>query len=150
MIFSILIFAKMHRNIVKIQIYCSINLRGVTAKLLIYSNRSWKSDNGKVELSPSYDLLNSSIVLEGEIEEIALPLKGKRRYLDNDLLINYFGKVCCKLNNKTIEKTIHTIQSAILNWFDLIEISFLSDAMKEKYRALLRSRINRFRVPRLS
>jgi len=34
----------MHRNIVKIQIYCSINLRGVTAKLLIYSNRSWKSE----------------------------------------------------------------------------------------------------------
>jgi len=106
-------------------------------------NYSIISYNGKVELSPGYDLLNSSIVLEGEIEEIALTLKGKRRYLDNDLLINYFGKGCCKLNNKIIEKTIKTIQSAIPSWFDLIDISFLTDEMKEKYRTLLQSRINR-------
>ena len=34
-----------------------------------------------VELSPAYDLLSSSIVLTGDIDEIALPLKGKKSNL---------------------------------------------------------------------
>ena len=46
----------MHRNIVKIQIYCSINLRGILAKLLIYSYKSWKSDiTGIVKNNSSND-----------------------------------------------------------------------------------------------
>lgn len=46
----------------------------------------------KTELSPAYDLLNSSIVLKGDIQEIALPLKGKKSNLTSDILIGYFGK----------------------------------------------------------
>lgn len=105
-------------------------------------NYSIINDKGKVELSPAYDLLNSSIVLKGEIEEIALPLKGKKSNLNREILINYFGKVHCGLTDKTIERTLSAIQSAIPSWIECVDISFLSVEMKEKYKTLLQSRIS--------
>jgi len=98
--------------------------------------------NNKVELAPAYDFLNSSIVLRGEVEEIALPIKGRKRNLNRNLLINYFGKDRCGLTDKIIDKTLFSINSALPSWFRLIDISFLSEEMKDKYRALLYRRIN--------
>jgi serine/threonine-protein kinase HipA len=98
--------------------------------------------NGKVELSPAYDLLNTSIVLQGEFEEIALTLKGKKSNLNYDVLVNYFGKERCGLTDKIIEKMVDTIQKALSSWFELIDISFLSDEMKDKYRSFLQKRID--------
>lgn len=98
--------------------------------------------NGKVELSPAYDLLNSSIVLKGDIEEIALSLKGKKSNLNRDILFNYFGKERCNLTDKIIKRILETIQTELPSWFNLIDISFLSDEMKEKYWDLLQKRIN--------
>lgn len=97
--------------------------------------------SGKVELSPAYDLLNSSILLKGDIEEIALPLKGKKSNLTRDVLVNYFGKERCNLTEPIIERTLDTIQSALPSWYELIGISFLSDEMKDKYEKLLQERI---------
>ena len=97
--------------------------------------------NGLVKLSPSYDLLNTSIVLKGDLEEIALTLKGKKKNLTRRLLVNYFGKEQCSLNEKIIEKTLNSIQTALPSWFDLIDICFLSDEMKSKYKVLLLKRI---------
>ncbi len=98
--------------------------------------------NDKVELSPAYDLLNSSIVLKGDIEEIALSLKGKKSNLNRDILVNYFGKERCNLTDKIIERILETIQTELPSWFNLIDISFLSNEMKGKYRDLLQKRIN--------
>jgi serine/threonine-protein kinase HipA len=98
--------------------------------------------NGKVELSPAYDLLNTSIVLQGEFEEIALTLKGKKSNLNYDVLVNYFGKERCGLTDKIIEKMLDTIRKALSSWFELIDISFLSDEMKDKYRSFLQKRID--------
>ncbi|MDP2336235.1 MAG: HipA domain-containing protein [Bacteroidota bacterium] len=105
-------------------------------------NYSIINQNGKVELSPAYDLLNSSIVLRGDIEEIALSLKGKKGNLNRDVLINYFGKERCKLTDIIIERILDTIQAELPSWFNLIDISFLSDEMKDKYRNLLQKRID--------
>jgi serine/threonine-protein kinase HipA len=98
--------------------------------------------NGKVELSPAYDLLNTSIILQGEIEEIALTMDGKKSNLNYDVLVNYFGKKRCGLTDRIIEKMEDTIQKALSSWFELIEISFLSDKMKDKYRSFLLIRID--------
>lgn len=98
--------------------------------------------NGKVELSPVYDLLNSSIVLKGDIEEIALSLKGKKSNLTRDVLVNYFGKERCNLTDLVIERTLYTIQSALPFWVEQIGISFLSDEMKDKFAKLLQKRID--------
>jgi serine/threonine-protein kinase HipA len=97
--------------------------------------------NGKVELSPAYDLLNSSILLKGDVEEIALSLKGKKSNLTRDVLVNYFGKERCNLTDPIIERTLETIQSVLPSWFELIGISFLSAEMKKKYTKLLQERI---------
>ena len=98
--------------------------------------------NGKVELSPAYDLLNSTIILKGDAEEIALSLKGKKSNLNRDIMINYFGKDRCNLTDKVVERTFNSIQNEIPSWFDLIEISFLSEEMRDKYRNLLQKRID--------
>jgi serine/threonine-protein kinase HipA len=97
--------------------------------------------NGKVELSPAYDLLNTSIVLKGTIDEIALSLKGKKSNLSKDILVNYFGKERCNLPDKIIERILQTLQTEISSWYNLIEISFLSGEMKDKYKNLLQKRI---------
>ncbi len=96
--------------------------------------------SGKVELSPAYDLLNTSIVLKGNMEEIALPLKGKKSNLNRNILVSYFGKERCNLADKIIERILETLQSEIPSWFNLIDISFLSHEMKDKYKNLLEKR----------
>ena len=98
--------------------------------------------NGKVELSPAYDLLNSTIVLKGDTEEVALSLKGKKSKLNRSILINYFGSEQCNLTDKIIERFLEKIQKEIPAWFNLIDISFLSNAMKDKYKNLLQKRID--------
>ena len=98
--------------------------------------------NGKVELSPAYDLLNSTIVLKGDTEEIALSLKGKKSKLNKNILIDYFGRERCNLTDKIIERFLKKIQKEIPAWFNLIDISFLSGEMKEKYKNLLYKRID--------
>ena len=97
--------------------------------------------NSKVELSPAYDLLNTSIVLKGNAEEIALPVKEKKSNLTSDILINYFGKGHCSLTDKIIENTLNDIRASLPRWFILIENSFLSHDMKEKYLILLKARL---------
>ena len=96
---------------------------------------------GKIELSPCYDLLNTTIELKNPVEEIALSLKGKKKNLTRSNLINYFGKERCKLTDKIIDKVLETIYSAVPVWKELIDISFLSAQMKEKYHDLLSSRL---------
>jgi serine/threonine-protein kinase HipA len=97
--------------------------------------------NGKVELSPAYDLLNSTIVLRGaNIEEFALPLAGKKRKLNRELLVNYYGKKRLKLSDKTIQQILNELQSAIPEWLQLLDVCFLSDDLKDKYFKLLANR----------
>jgi serine/threonine-protein kinase HipA len=104
-------------------------------------NYSVISQNGKVELSPAYDLLNSSIVLKGEAEEIALPIQGKKKKLTQKILIDYFGKDICGLTDPVLLKILTEIKVKFPDWFNLIDNSFLSDEMKGRYRLLLQQRI---------
>ncbi len=98
--------------------------------------------NNNVELSPAYDLLNTTIVLRGaNIEELALPLAGKKQKLDSALLVNYYGKERLKLSDKTIQHVLNELTVSIPKWFDLLDICFLSDDLKEKYRQLLAIRV---------
>jgi serine/threonine-protein kinase HipA len=94
----------------------------------------------KIELSPSYDLLNSSIALERPSEEIALPLGGKRRNLTARLFIDYYGKERLGLKEKIIQSIIDKISGAFSGWENLIDTSFLSGNMKMKYKELLNRR----------
>ena len=61
-------------------------------------NFSLITRNGKVELAPAYDYLSSTVSLMAlgkpldSIEEIALPLRGKKRGLNRGVWMEYFGR----------------------------------------------------------
>jgi serine/threonine-protein kinase HipA len=104
-------------------------------------NFSIITDDNQIRLSPCYDLVNSTIVLKEQDEEIALPLKGKKKHLTRNVLVNYFGIERCELTEKSIEKVLETISLEIPKWKTLIDISFLSKVMKGKYLDLLDGRL---------
>lgn len=98
--------------------------------------------NGKIELSPAYDLLNSTIVLRGtNIEELALTLAGKKRKITHELLIDYYAKKRLKLSDKIIQQVLNDFQIVFPQWLHLLNVCFLSDDLKEKYKELLLNRI---------
>lgn len=106
-------------------------------------NFSVISSNGKVELSPHYDLINTTIALKNVKEEIALPINGKKNNLNKELLIKHLGKEVLNLNQLIIQQTIDEIFNTKNTWQNLIEISFLNKEMKEKYMILLLERWKR-------
>ena len=75
---------------------------------------------------------------------MALSLIGKKSNFKSSDLIDYFAKERLELNNKSIDSIIVEMNKNITKWKDLIEISFLSDDMKNKYLKLFENRINRF------
>lgn len=103
-------------------------------------NFSLITRDNKVELSPAYDLLNTTIVVPKSQEEIALPIAGKKRNLSAKILIDYFAKERLKLNDTIISQVLNKIYSEWNNWEKIINISFLSNEMKENYLGLMRKR----------
>ena len=93
----------------------------------------------KVELSPAYDLLNSTIILNSG-EELALPLNGKKSRLKKEDFFTYFAKERLGLTQKSVDQTVHQIVNAYPKWLDLINQGFLSAEMRNNYSSLLQSR----------
>ncbi|MBT4969654.1 MAG: hypothetical protein HOM80_11660, partial [Bacteroidetes bacterium] len=62
--------------------------------------------------------------------------------LNREVLTNYLGKERLSLNETTINNTINELSDTKQKWFKLLENSFLSDELKEKYHTLLINRID--------
>jgi len=89
-------------------------------------------------LAPAYDLLNVSIILPEDKEELALTLDGKKKKLKIENFV-HLGKGL-DLTDKQIEsvfKRMIKIKSKAIEWIDK---SFLSDKMKLAYKEVLESR----------
>lgn len=99
---------------------------------------------GKITLAPVYDFLNSSISIKNPQEELALSLKGKKSNFKAAELIDYYAKERLGLTDKTIDVILLDMNKCVSKWTELVEISFLSDVMKEKYLKLMENRIKRF------
>ena len=102
----------------------------------LYSRRK-----GEYELSPGYDRLSTAIVMPEDSEELALALNGKKRKLKKDDFIAAMQK--SMLNDKVIHNILNKFDKYVLKWFDLIDISFLPDEMKMKYKELIACKINK-------
>ncbi|MEM7184976.1 MAG: HipA domain-containing protein [Spirochaetota bacterium] len=87
-------------------------------------------NDGVVELSPAYDLLNTTIAVPNVTEEIALSLKGKMKNLSYKLLVTYYAKERLGLHSKLIDDVLAVFQEKISYWENLISISFLSEVSK--------------------
>ncbi|WP_040665092.1 HipA domain-containing protein [Nafulsella turpanensis] len=89
-------------------------------------------------LAPSYDLLNVSIVLPEDTEELALTLAGKKKKLKYEHF-EQLGKGM-ELTDRQIEgafKRMIKNKPKAINW---LEVSFLSDGMKGAYGQVLEMR----------
>jgi serine/threonine-protein kinase HipA len=91
-------------------------------------------------LSPCYDLINTSIEYNTPDEETALPVRGRRKKLTRNILVDYFGMERCELLVKSIDKVLERVASAKPAWQELIAASFLSKGMQEKYYEVLKAR----------
>lgn len=95
---------------------------------------------GKIALSPAYDLLNTTIVLANPTEEMALPLQGKKSNFSRDIFVEYFGKERLGMNEKVLGTIEKEFRQAYPAWERLVEISFLSREKKEAYINVLEQR----------
>lgn len=102
-----------------------------------------KSATGWV-LAPAYDLLNVSIILPEDSEEMALTLEGKKKKLKKENFIN-LGKGL-DLTDKQINSAFNRMIKYRSKAVDWINKSFLSDEMKTVYNETLESRYNQLRL----
>jgi serine/threonine-protein kinase HipA len=96
--------------------------------------------NHKVELSPAYDLLNTTIVMKGVTEELALPLNGKKRNLNRDIFFNYYAMARLNLTERSINQVDQEFRSSIDSWKSIIEKSFLTEELKQQYWEVISQR----------
>ena len=106
-------------------------------------NWSLITRDGKVELSPAYDLLNSTIPNPKSREELALPLRGRKAKLSANDFWRYLAAERLGLSAELIAETKNRVMAASDSWSVRIGTSFLSDEMKSRYLKLLKERRER-------
>jgi len=106
-------------------------------------NYSLITNQNKITLAPAYDFINSTLALGSAKEEIALPIRGKKRNLQKKDLVDYFAMEKLALPLKIVEQQLLKVDNTKSKWFELIQRSFLSDPLKEKYSAIVKERMQR-------
>ena len=88
---------------------------------------------GNYVLSQAYDLINVHLVFPEDTEELALTLDGRKKKISRNSFVRAMES--SGLDSKVIENIIKKFMNAALKWYDFIDISFLSQELKEKYKA---------------
>lgn len=101
-------------------------------------NFSMILSNDKWVLAPAYDLLNVAIILPEDKEELSLTLDGKKRKLTRSSF-EKFGKKL-GLNERQIEGVFNRFLKNKAKAIKLINESFLSVKMQNKYVGLMETR----------
>ena len=110
-------------------------------------NFSLITRQGKVELAPAYDFLSTTVAFLAlgkrinEIEEIALPLQGKKRRLGRKVWMEYFARERLGLPNKVIRAVETEIAGSASTWRARIFGSFMPSDQKTQYWRLLNERL---------
>lgn len=93
------------------------------------------------QLTPAYDLLNVSIANPKDLEELALPLSGRKTKLRLDNFLN--AATTMGLDENVVLRIIAGLQKALPKWQILIRNSFLSEDLKNRYEETIASRLSR-------
>jgi serine/threonine-protein kinase HipA len=99
-----------------------------------------RSSSGDYELAHAYDLVSSALVVEGDDEELALTLCGKKKRLRKSDF--YKAMVSSGLPEKTAENILAKFSGLENKWLEFVDNSFLSAEMKDKFKALIESRFS--------
>jgi len=97
-----------------------------------------RNEEDEILLSPSYDLLSTKLLIPKDKEDLALPLNGKKnnfRKKDFDLFAGQLG-----INEAALGKIYKKFNDSFIEMKTIINKSFLSKEMKEKYIGLLDER----------
>lgn len=93
-----------------------------------------KIDNA-YSLCPAYDLVASELVVEGDDEDMALNLNGKKKKIKkSDFETAMKG---ADLDKKVIDNIFNKYKKLIPKWLAFIDDSFLNDELKENYKNLI-------------
>jgi len=99
---------------------------------------------GMTDLSPAYDMVNTTIALPAVTEETALPIFGKKSRLTREIFFAYFARERLRLQPGIIDKIALELSTALdTRWPHLIDLSFLSQGSKDRYRTLVAQRRER-------
>ncbi|MCH8559047.1 MAG: HipA domain-containing protein [Balneolia bacterium] len=92
------------------------------------------------KLAPAYDLLSTRLVMskKDDPEELALTLNGEKSNFKTDTFLT-FGK-STGLSTKQLTNIIERQQGLLESYQYIIESSFLSDELKERYKQILMER----------
>ena len=98
-------------------------------------NFSLLKRNLTYHLCPAYDLVSSELVVEGDDEDLALNLNGKKKKIkrkDFEIAMKGAG-----LEQKVIENIFKKYKKLLPKWAKFIDESFLPDPMKNEYKTLI-------------
>ena len=95
----------------------------------------------KIRLTPAYDLLNAAIINPKDDEELALTLNGRKKKLQREDFIK--SAVTLDIENVIVERLINKYIKLLPKFEVVIQSSFLSAELKEKYGELLKERVER-------
>lgn len=96
---------------------------------------------GKTRLTPAYDLLNATIINPKDDEELALTLNGRKKKLRREDFIK--SAATMGLMEKVVEGLINKYTKLLPKFEAVVQKSFLSTELKEKYLELLKKRLYR-------
>lgn len=99
---------------------------------------------GNYVLSQAYDLINVHLVFPEDTEELALTLDGRKKKIGRNNFVRAMEST--GLESKVIENIIHKFMNAAPKWYDFIDISFLSQELKEKYKAEIASNLAKLEI----
>jgi len=103
-----------------------------------------KNVNLNYNLCPAYDLVASELVVEGDEEELALNLNGKKKKInkkDFSIAMKTSG-----MNDKSIENVFKKFEKLQDKWHIFIDLSFLSNEFKESYHSMIIEKFNQLDI----
>ena len=92
-------------------------------------------------LSPAYDMVASILVVEGDEEELALTLNGKKKKIRKNDFLEAMNKF--DIDAKAIENIFSKFKNSEEKWHEFINKSFLPDEMKSSFHDLIKERVHR-------
>ncbi len=98
-------------------------------------NFSLLKRNLSYNFCPAYDLVASELVVEGDDEDLALNLNGKKKKIkriDFEIAMKGAG-----IEPKVIENIFKKYKKLLPTWTKFIDESFLPDSMKKEYKMLI-------------
>jgi serine/threonine-protein kinase HipA len=94
---------------------------------------------GNYVLSQAYDLINVHLVFPEDTEELALTLDGRKKTISRNNFVRAMES--SGLESKVIDNIIKKFMNAAPKWYDFINISFLSQELREQYIAEISSNL---------